>query len=525
MALIKCPECGKEISDQAASCPNCGCPVKKTNSDFGEDNSGKKVEISIKKLDIKLNKKTKGILGGVIVCLVILIGVIIYAKTNVTITEEENALLLSIDEIRDGLLAPDSLIIYDGATYYFDPEYEQLKIFKEIPSDFNEKLIITMVNFSSEASGGSRVQRFGIMAYNLNNEVIASVKIEDENDIDEYVNEDIFYNDENFLVCEAALILGEEDKTIKKYSDDDVASLIAKTDKKKIKVKSTFKERSEKEKEELLNQKFDEAVQNDNVSYMNTCINKYAVSDAQKEEFQNKLDKYHYDLGCDLLASGDYEKARNNFKIDNNYDDTETQIKKSYYEEAQANSNNYDIDKIIELYQKADDYSNAKDLVETAETYKVYSANVEKLQNEDVTLDDLKNLLPFFEKYKDFANCQKICEYIYEMEKSPYLGKWELVKQSGKELHDVEKYINITPYWDGDNDHFRLTFSDSLDDFDPTSRSCQSNGIKTIGTSDDSADVVVNDDGTLTIETSVRGFAFGKGMSTSYYDYTYQKVD
>ncbi len=27
MALIKCTECGKEISDKAATCPNCGCPV------------------------------------------------------------------------------------------------------------------------------------------------------------------------------------------------------------------------------------------------------------------------------------------------------------------------------------------------------------------------------------------------------------------------------------------------------------------------------------------------------------------
>ena len=26
MALIKCPECGKEISDKASACPNCGCP-------------------------------------------------------------------------------------------------------------------------------------------------------------------------------------------------------------------------------------------------------------------------------------------------------------------------------------------------------------------------------------------------------------------------------------------------------------------------------------------------------------------
>lgn len=28
MALIKCPECGREISDRAGSCPGCGCPVK-----------------------------------------------------------------------------------------------------------------------------------------------------------------------------------------------------------------------------------------------------------------------------------------------------------------------------------------------------------------------------------------------------------------------------------------------------------------------------------------------------------------
>ena len=28
MALINCPECGKEISDAAASCPHCGYPIK-----------------------------------------------------------------------------------------------------------------------------------------------------------------------------------------------------------------------------------------------------------------------------------------------------------------------------------------------------------------------------------------------------------------------------------------------------------------------------------------------------------------
>ena len=28
MAMIKCPECGKEISDKAKSCINCGCPIE-----------------------------------------------------------------------------------------------------------------------------------------------------------------------------------------------------------------------------------------------------------------------------------------------------------------------------------------------------------------------------------------------------------------------------------------------------------------------------------------------------------------
>ncbi len=30
MALIKCSECGKEFSDKAAACPNCGCPTAET---------------------------------------------------------------------------------------------------------------------------------------------------------------------------------------------------------------------------------------------------------------------------------------------------------------------------------------------------------------------------------------------------------------------------------------------------------------------------------------------------------------
>ena len=34
MALINCPECGRQVSDQAAACPECGYPIRKVEYKF-----------------------------------------------------------------------------------------------------------------------------------------------------------------------------------------------------------------------------------------------------------------------------------------------------------------------------------------------------------------------------------------------------------------------------------------------------------------------------------------------------------
>lgn len=39
MALIKCTECGKEFSDRAVACPNCGCPTDIILEDIEKEKS------------------------------------------------------------------------------------------------------------------------------------------------------------------------------------------------------------------------------------------------------------------------------------------------------------------------------------------------------------------------------------------------------------------------------------------------------------------------------------------------------
>ena len=58
MALIKCPECKKKISDQCANCPNCGYPINKIcetyeNQTTNIENFDKEIAKSKKSFDIK----------------------------------------------------------------------------------------------------------------------------------------------------------------------------------------------------------------------------------------------------------------------------------------------------------------------------------------------------------------------------------------------------------------------------------------------------------------------------------------
>lgn len=78
MSLVKCPECGKEISDRATSCPNCGCPVEKTSIPQGLNNQP----------PVNKKKKGHGCLIPSIFLLALLIGLCVAVSQGVKDVEE-----------------------------------------------------------------------------------------------------------------------------------------------------------------------------------------------------------------------------------------------------------------------------------------------------------------------------------------------------------------------------------------------------------------------------------------------------
>lgn len=55
MALINCPECGKEVSNAAESCPHCGYPIK----NYIQEAQQKRIEFERKQKQIKQEKTDK----------------------------------------------------------------------------------------------------------------------------------------------------------------------------------------------------------------------------------------------------------------------------------------------------------------------------------------------------------------------------------------------------------------------------------------------------------------------------------
>lgn len=70
MALISCPECGKEISDKVKACPHCGYPIAPEVEQNTSSRSPQQVEVVSVKVD---PKKSKKIIIGIVAAVTLII--------------------------------------------------------------------------------------------------------------------------------------------------------------------------------------------------------------------------------------------------------------------------------------------------------------------------------------------------------------------------------------------------------------------------------------------------------------------
>lgn len=92
MALINCPECAKEMSDQAKNCPNCGYQPKSK--------------------PIKIPKKALRVSIFVIIAVILSIGSFLFYN-NYYIAPSEKIGLDNIKHLKSTLKDPDSLKLYE----------------------------------------------------------------------------------------------------------------------------------------------------------------------------------------------------------------------------------------------------------------------------------------------------------------------------------------------------------------------------------------------------------------------------
>ena len=187
MAMIKCPECGQEISDKAKKCVHCGKilieekPATKVCSDCGKENpidatecvhcgcpfeEETTVETPVQTTIAEKPKKNlkKIIIPVVAAVVVIVVGLIIYnvkvvkpkntyneAMTLLEKGKYESYVYECVNDWKNWLKNPDSLTLYDVA-FYTDKEshgmYAQLSLMGEV--DYSYPAVI----FRSGAQNG-----------------------------------------------------------------------------------------------------------------------------------------------------------------------------------------------------------------------------------------------------------------------------------------------------------------------------------------------------------------------------------
>ena len=112
MALIKCPECGKEFSDKATYCPNCACPVEQMNFETIENVTEEILTTESAPEQSSKKKKLIPVIAGVVI--VAVIGIIVY---NLSVIKPKNTYEEAVSLLEEGKYEEADALFSDISNY------------------------------------------------------------------------------------------------------------------------------------------------------------------------------------------------------------------------------------------------------------------------------------------------------------------------------------------------------------------------------------------------------------------------
>lgn len=448
MALINCPECGKEISDSVKKCPHCGKKIK--------DNRFKEFVF-----------KHKIIFGLFIIICVFAISIGIYIGTHEFLSYEENAVLTAIDHVKNSSAYKESVYIQSVQVAYCTPEKIQM-IYNESTyypyetmSEFlNKNITSVYIDYKSLGQNDQMIENFMLCLLDENYNILFSVSTADEYD-------DELSGFDDMLDWQ---LTTKEFHLIKK----DVIQKISKVDrKKKIVITDKFPKFSSEDLDHMLMKYIDNQL---NYELNDTYYQKTTLDDIESWEtyapdaiikvtdcFKNFNDK---------KKTKEVAKKVNAFLIESAKEKNKEAVenaKDNYY--TQAISFLEDEEKILENVLDEDKSSadEVKSLKEKCTSLKQdYQKKLDEQQLESAYNNAIYNLeegyydkaLSFFEENKDYKESEKYFNAIKDTEK--WMGTWkaEIPYLEGSKVdteitinrvyHENEIYLAV--YFDADGD-------------------------------------------------------------------------
>ena len=448
MALINCPECGKEISDSVKKCPHCGKKIK--------DNRFKEFVF-----------KHKIIFGLFIIICVFAISIGIYIGTHEFLSYEENAVLTAIDHVKNSSAYKESVYIQRVQVAYCTPEKIKM-IYNEIPTfssyesmndAYTKNITSVYIYYKSLGQNDQMIENYMLCLLDEKYNILFSVSSADEHD-----------DFSSFADMLNWQITTKEFHLVKK----DVIQRISKIDrKKKIIVTDKFPEFSSEDLDHTLMGYIDYQLKYelDDTYYQETTLDDIESWETYAPDAIIKVTDCFKNFN-DKKKNKEVAKKVNTFLIESAKEKNKEAVenaKDNYY--TQAIGFLEDEEKILEniLDEDKSSVDEIKSLKEKCTSLKRdYQKKLDEQQLESAYNNAIYNLeegyydkaLSFFEENKDYKESEKYFNAIKDTEK--WMGTWkaEIPYLEGSKVdteitinrvyHENEIYLAV--YFDADGD-------------------------------------------------------------------------